>query len=156
MKETLSRLYDHMEWADAVVIETLGRAAVPPEKALEIFAHVLAAGKLWLDRINGMAEAKVAVWPKLTVRDCIPLSKANADAFRKVLDPASEADLERIVSYTTGKGEKVTSALGDILLHVALHGSYHRGQVAFAVRSGGAEPMNTDYILYVRSYKRSS
>lgn len=34
MKETLSRLYDHLEWADAAVIENLGRAVAPPEKAL--------------------------------------------------------------------------------------------------------------------------
>jgi len=33
---------------------------------------------------------------------------------------------------------------------VALHGSYHRGQVAAAVRAAGGEPVNTDYITYVR------
>ncbi len=156
MKETISRLYDHLVWADAAVIENLDRAAALPEKALEVFAHVLAAEKLWLDRINGMAGAKIVVWPKLTVKDCVPLAKANADAFRKVLDATAEADLDRVVSYTTSKGERFSSALGDILLHVALHCSYHRGQVAFAVRSGGAEPVNTDYINYVRSYKKSS
>jgi uncharacterized damage-inducible protein DinB len=156
MKETLARLYDHMEWADAAVIENLGRTAAPLERSLGIFAHVLAAEKLWLDRINGVAAAKVAVWPKLTVQDCVPLAKANAAAFRKVLDGASEAELGKVVSYTTSKGDRFTSALGDILLHVALHCSYHRGQVAFAVRSGGAEPVNTDYIHYVRSYRKES
>jgi hypothetical protein len=79
-----------------------------------------------------------AHWPTAVSRPELPLSKANADAFRKVLDAASEADLQRIVSYTTSRGDRFTSALGDILLHVAMHCSYHRGQVAFAVRSGGA------------------
>ena len=155
MKETLVRLYDHLEWADAAVIENLGRAAVPPEKALEIFAHVLAAEKLWLERINGRGAAKIVVWPKLAVKDCAPLAKANANAFRMVLDSTAEAGLERTVTYTTSKGDEFTSTLGDILLHVALHCSYHRGQVAFAVRSGGGEPVNTDYINYVRSYRKS-
>jgi uncharacterized damage-inducible protein DinB len=101
MKETLSRLYDHLEWADASVIEGLGRVPDAPPKALEIFAHVLAAEKLWLDRINGEVSAKVAVWPKLTVQDCAPLARANAGGLRKVLDAAREEGLARTVTYTT-------------------------------------------------------
>ena len=38
----------------------------------------------------------------------------------------------------------------DILLHVCLHGAYHRGQVAVSMRSGGAEPAPTDFIAMRR------
>jgi uncharacterized damage-inducible protein DinB len=38
----------------------------------------------------------------------------------------------------------------DILLHVALHGSYHRGQVALLVREAANKPAPTDYIGFVR------
>ena len=38
-----------------------------------------------------------------------------------------------------------------VLTHVALHGSYHRGQIAALIRSGGDEPINTDYIMWLRS-----
>jgi uncharacterized damage-inducible protein DinB len=31
-----------------------------------------------------------------------------------------------------------------------MHGSYHRGQLARAVREAGAQPINTDFINYVR------
>jgi uncharacterized damage-inducible protein DinB len=33
---------------------------------------------------------------------------------------------------------------------VALHGSYHRGQIALLMRQGGGAPAATDYIAFVR------
>jgi uncharacterized damage-inducible protein DinB len=41
-------------------------------------------------------------------------------------------------------------AVGDMLLHVALHGAYHRGQIALLVRAGGSTPSPTDYIAFIR------
>ncbi|MGH9479278.1 MAG: DinB family protein [Terriglobales bacterium] len=40
--------------------------------------------------------------------------------------------------------------MGDILMHVALHSGYHRGQIAADMRSGGLEPAYTDYIHWRR------
>jgi uncharacterized damage-inducible protein DinB len=37
-----------------------------------------------------------------------------------------------------------------MLTHVAMHGSYHRGQIAAALRAGGDIPSPTDYIAFVR------
>ena len=37
-----------------------------------------------------------------------------------------------------------------MLLHVVLHSSYHRGQVATAVRRDGAAPAVTDYVHATR------
>jgi uncharacterized damage-inducible protein DinB len=36
------------------------------------------------------------------------------------------------------------------LMHVALHGAYHRGQIAQVIRQGGGEPVNTDFITFQR------
>ena len=38
----------------------------------------------------------------------------------------------------------------DLLHHVAMHGMYHRGQVAQDVRRQGGEPVSTDLIFYLR------
>lgn len=42
------------------------------------------------------------------------------------------------------------SAVRDVLLHVALHGSYHRGQLAWLARTAGAVPTATDFIVFSR------
>jgi uncharacterized damage-inducible protein DinB len=38
----------------------------------------------------------------------------------------------------------------DILTHVAMHGTYHRGQIAAALRAADITPPNTDFITFVR------
>jgi uncharacterized damage-inducible protein DinB len=67
-----------------------------------------------------------------------------------LLDGLDAEGAARAVSYVNSKGEPWTSTAGDILLHVALHSSYHRGQIAMALRDGGEEPPYTDYIHCVR------
>jgi uncharacterized damage-inducible protein DinB len=43
-----------------------------------------------------------------------------------------------------------TNTVFDMLLQVFTHGGYHRGQIAMEMRKAGLEPINTDYINFVR------
>ncbi|MFL5508025.1 MAG: DinB family protein, partial [Gemmatimonadaceae bacterium] len=52
--------------------------------------------------------------------------------------------------YKNSAGEQFTSSVENILTHVFMHGSYHRGQVASLVRAGGDTPSPTDYIFFTR------
>ncbi len=49
------------------------------------------------------------------------------------------------------EGEKWSSRADDILMHVVIHGAYHRGQIATLVRQSGETPAYTDYIHCTRS-----
>jgi uncharacterized damage-inducible protein DinB len=55
-----------------------------------------------------------------------------------------------MVHYTNSDGQHFETSVSDILTHVALHGAYHRGQVAHLLRGAGAEPQATDYIQFGR------
>jgi uncharacterized damage-inducible protein DinB len=151
VKEALTRLYDHLVWADDALLTCLKRLTPPPPRALELYCHVLAAEKLWLDRIRGQPPAVIAVWPSLTLGECASLSREMGRGLRETLDASTEMDLGRRITYATSKGDRFINTLGDVLLHVAMHGSYHRGQAAAVVRAAGGEPVNTDYIAYVRT-----
>jgi uncharacterized damage-inducible protein DinB len=151
LKETLERLFKHLVWADGKAVECLRANPGSQRKALEVFAHLLEAGKLWLARIGGAGDTPVAVWNAMTLEECEAESKAQHAALAALLERTSEADLGRPVTYTTSRGEHFANTLGDVLLHLALHGAYHRGQVAQAVRASGGKPVNTDYINFVRS-----
>jgi uncharacterized damage-inducible protein DinB len=59
-------------------------------------------------------------------------------------------DLARVATYRNSANIEFTSTVEDILIHVAMHGAYHRGQVARALRQGGAVPEPTDYIAFTR------
>ncbi len=90
------------------------------------------------------------MWPELSLAECRGafdgLSLLRADYLHALTPP----DLDKTVPYVNSKGEPWTSRVGDILTHVVLHSSHHRGQIASDIRAAGHEPPYTDYIHAVR------
>jgi uncharacterized damage-inducible protein DinB len=110
---------------------------------------VLGAEHVWHARLIGQSPT-VAVWPALSLEDCARLAADNLERFRAFVEALAPADLQRGVIYTNSAGQTFTTGVEDILLHVCLHGSYHRGQIASRLRAAGRDPVATDYIAYVR------
>jgi uncharacterized damage-inducible protein DinB len=149
MMEEIRRLYAHVRWADERALKSLRGADPLAGDVLKVFAHVLGAEHTWLSRLR-QEPPRVAVWPTLTLDECEALSAENADGFDAFLDALELGALGREVEYRNSAGQEFRSRIGDILLQVATHGGYHRGQVAMLLRQAGAEPMPTDYIVFVR------
>src|ERR1700741_1775046 len=149
MIEQLDRLFAHLAWADAAALEGLRTAPEVHGDVRRVFAHVLGAEHVWLRRLRQEPE-QIAVWPDLSLEACASLARENAQGYRALLGEMTEDDVDREVPYVNSAGQAFRSTMGDILLHVALHGAYHRGQIAAAVRAGGGVPVPTDYIAFVR------
>jgi uncharacterized damage-inducible protein DinB len=147
-RDHLLQMFAHVTWANRRAIEAL-RAGPAEGERLRLFAHVVAAEHLWLSRIHGRP-ARVAVWPALSVDECAALAEENRAAFEALLAAATSDDLGREVQYRNSAGNEYRNTIADILTHVALHGAYHRGQVATATRAAGGVPVSTDYIVFVR------
>jgi uncharacterized damage-inducible protein DinB len=143
------KLIGHLEWADAAAIDALRTSPGSDATALTVFAHVLGAEAVWLARIAGRP-ADVAVWPVLSINDCANLAARNAAELNAIVATLTPTDLAREIDYRNSAGKAFRSTLEDILLHVTLHGSYHRGQVALLIRGGDGEPTPTDYIGFIR------
>jgi uncharacterized damage-inducible protein DinB len=149
VKAHLTRLFEHMAWADERALKALRASEGASELAHSELAHVLGAEHVWLARLEGRPAA-VAVWPELSVDQCEALARETRTGFRAFVERQDDRTLERTVHYRNSAGAEFDSKVSDILLHVALHGSYHRGKVAAALRAAGAEPAATDYIGFVR------
>ena len=149
MLDHLHKLIDHLKWADAATLESLRASQGSATRALQIYAHVVGAEAVWLARIAGRP-ADVAVWPALQLEEAAALARQNATELDGVLGSLAPDDLHREIEYRNSAGQRFRSTLEDILLHVALHGAYHRGQVAMLVRDGHGEPAPTDYIAFIR------
>ncbi|MDP1858233.1 MAG: DinB family protein, partial [Gemmatimonadaceae bacterium] len=111
--------------------------------------HILAAEHVWLARIEGRS-GSVPVWPVLALEECEEMAAENAGEFAQMLSRETEASLQREVTYTNSAAQVFTGRVLDVLTHVALHGAYHRGQVALLMRRGGGTPAPTDFIAFVR------
>jgi uncharacterized damage-inducible protein DinB len=143
------RLFAYDRWANQVTLESV-RAAGAPQRSLNLMAHIAAAQWLWLERIEGGGK-KVTVWPEWTLEQCARELRGSGKAWEAYLGKANEQTLATSIPYRNSKGEQWTSRVSDIAMHVAMHGVYHRGQVAADVRASGGEPAYTDFIQAVRT-----
>lgn len=145
-------IFDHMLWADARTLEalrTMPAGSPEVERAVTNYAHVAAAEHVWLARLEGRTPAQ-PVWPSLGLEEAAALARESGEGLRAFVAALDEAGLAREVVYRNSAGQEFTNTVGDVLLQVALHGSYHRGQLATLARQGGGTPAATDYIVYVR------
>lgn len=145
----LTKLISHLAWADDRVLAALRSATTPDSSCLELFAHVLAAEHVWLARLKGETP-RHPVWPALSLEECAGLVQANQRDLIAFVGDLTAGDLSRGITYRNSAGQEFASSIEDILLQVSLHGTYHRGQIAWALRHGGGVPMPTDYITFVR------
>lgn len=92
----------------------------------------------------------LVIWPELSWEECETLIEENDRDWTGFLGGLREEDLDREVIYVNSKGTEFNTPVRDILTHVLIHGGYHRGQIALAMRNAGAEPLVTDYIDWTR------
>ena len=147
--EKIRDLWDHVFWADSVLLEVLPSESSAAPEAIREHAHVIGTEEVWLARLE-QRPARAAVWPELSARELRRLSEETHAAYKAYLAELEASDLDTIVAYTNSAGQDFTNSIGDILLHVAFHGQYHRGKVNLLLRQAGFTPAPTDYIAFVR------
>ncbi|RMF83833.1 MAG: hypothetical protein D6736_20645 [Nitrospinota bacterium] len=149
MLSFLQRLYTYDHWANGVVLDTLEKSQ-DNASARRFLAHIIGAQQIWLARLKGEETTAVQVWPSLTLAQCRQLLEELRQAWIEFFHPLTPERLRENVSYQNTEGTRFTNPLQDILLHVAMHSAYHRGQIATAMREAGQQPAVTDYIAFVR------
>ena len=143
----LRRLWSHAAWADERVASTLDACAHVADDVWREYAHLLGAEAVWLDRLMGRTP-RVAVWPTLARSDALALRRTLATEYAAYLDGLSEAALAAPLTYVTSAGVPCIVPVSEILLHVALHGQYHRGRINIMLRQAGEQPVSLDYVSF--------
>jgi len=146
---SLERLFAYDAWANAESLRAV-RDAGAPAPAVRLMAHIAAAEQLWKGRLPA-DPVPVVVWPESSVDEIASGLDRLGRFWPTFVAGLAVDDLVRSVAYVNSKGESWTTSVEDILLHVVLHSAYHRGQVAYVLRAGGAMPPYTDYVHCIRS-----
>ena len=154
---TLRELFSHMEWADAVVwraVVAQPDAAADPLMR-ERLEHIHMVQRAFLDvwrRASSAAQSADST-DLLAVARAARAYYAEVSAYLTTLDePALAQPLEVPWARRFGKllgREPDIPSLGETLLQVAMHSTYHRGQVNARLRELGSEPPLTDFIVWV-------
>src|ERR1051325_10740923 len=148
MLDLIKRLFAYDAWANARALDALKGAQSPT--ALAPLAHLLVSEKIWLMRLRGEETSAVNKSPELSHASCESLFEEMRAAFASYLASLGEDDLDSLLTYKNFKGTEFRTPVADILTHVAMHGAYHRGQVAKALRAEGSAPAGTDFITFAR------
>jgi len=143
------RLFAYDAWANREILKALQAAQPTPVKSLRWLSHIAAAEKLWLARLRGDDPA-VVVWPDITIEECQREVEQMAAAWAQYLGGRNEPALSQPIEYKNSKGEPWSSRIDDVLMHVTMHSTYHRGQIAADMRAAGFTPAYSDYIHAVR------
>lgn len=117
-----------------------------PEKAKRLMSHILNAQHIWLSRMADH-ETEVRPFDVHEPSEWEGLLDRNHRSFKAIL---SSESLEDTFGYETTSGQTYSNRQDDTLLHVLLHGQYHRGQIASLVKAETGESVPTDYIFYLR------
>lgn len=144
----LKQFCKYNNWANLLLFDALvANADSLPESCISLFSHIINAQLIWLSRING-AKPSVNVWQLHDLETCNNLLQESIKALTEI-DYTEKMDSPAI-KYANSAGDHFETSLTDILLHVFNHGTYHRAQIAKAMKLHHLKPVNTDYIQYIR------
>lgn len=146
----LKTLFAYDNWANHEAIRSLRPIAKAPARAVKLMAHIVNTEWLWMSRLKQDGR-KVVVWPDYRLDEAEQQLPVLHGAWERFLDTRTTGDLERSVEYVNSRNERYRNSVQDILMHVVMHGAYHRGQIAAQVRAAGGEPAYTDFIQAVRA-----
>jgi uncharacterized damage-inducible protein DinB len=118
----------------------------------QTLVHILWAEELWLERWQGrsfVSSLDPEEYPSLQiVRKRLEGIHTKQVAFLLTL-PAEGAD--RLVGYMNFRGERWEYTLRQMVQHLTMHSTYHRGQLTTLLRQLGQVPPSTDYLAFVDS-----
>ena len=155
--DLLRDLFRHMEWADAVV----WRAVLPSSPALT--DSVI---KEKLHHLHMVQRAFLNVWrdvphsrndgSELSVEELAAWARDYYAPLSKYLESLTESRLDQPITLPWAKrfatelgGDPAVPSLGETLMQVAAHSTYHRGQVNARLRELGDTPPLTDFIAWI-------
>ncbi|HWG59895.1 MAG TPA: DinB family protein [Candidatus Acidoferrales bacterium] len=157
--EDIREVYEYNAWANRRVLDACGQlsgeqftralgASYPSVR--DTLQHIMLAEWVWSERWQGRSPS---AYPAETFADLSALRarwQAIASELLARVRALTPEELERSLDYRNMKGHTFSSPVREVLLHVANHGTYHRGQVTIMLRQLGATPVATDLIGFYR------
>lgn len=138
----LNRLLAYDRWANREAFESIRDGKL--HRSRKLFAHIVSLEWRWLSRLTQVDYAGVT-WPEWTFEECYEQMQALESAWADCIAQVVAADPDRRISYTSRDVVHQIPA-ADVVTHVVLHSSYHRGQIAIDQRLAGQGPPFTDFM----------
>jgi uncharacterized damage-inducible protein DinB len=148
------RLLAYDQWAMDLLMKDVEAMPTPEPTALGRISHILAAEEIWLSRLLGVDLSGITtVWPERGPTECRQKLTELGKKWKDYMDNLKDESFGKIISFKNTKGQPNQAPVGAILTQVFNHATYHRGQIATAIKKAGGEPHSTDFYGYILENK---
>jgi uncharacterized damage-inducible protein DinB len=171
MVETLGRMYRYQDWAmeqlwpalDGLMAEELDAPGCSGNGTIRgTLTHLIRVQNGWFTWFDGTKSGADAQNMRRKDADFASMADARVE-WREASDRAeacvaklSDADVAKVWTHVMGSGITLSQPLGEMLLHVANHGTHTRAQIAAALRRLGKDPGVLEYLKFAMMFPASS
>lgn len=159
--DQLQLLYDYNYWArdrqlaacDTLTQEQFVRPMGGSFRSLrDTLVHLVGVEWLWLERWRGRSPREIFNPEDFPEPEPVRKRWREVESgMRSFLGGLVAEDLAVVQTYRSFTGQSWTYPLGHLMLHLANHQTYHRGQVTTLLRQLGAVPAPVDLLLFLDS-----
>lgn len=157
--EDIARLFAYSRWANAKVLESV--STLTPEElgrpvggsfstVLGTLTHVYGGEWVWLERFLGRSPRALPPAQEIASLGALREKWREVEQSHKgFVEGLTTSGMTETLRYTNFAGENRSYPIGELLVHLANHSTYHRGQVTTLLRQLGKTPTATDYLLFL-------
>ncbi|HEY6343106.1 MAG TPA: DinB family protein [Bryobacteraceae bacterium] len=169
MLETIRLLYEYNRWAMDRIFQTLEQLTEAEYGApgcsghgsiRDTLAHLINAQRgwfWWFDgtvKLDGSSSMEQLMAMRLTGADVPSIARAKEHwqtvdrLTQNVLTPLTQDMLAKVWTASIPGSPTISLPLGELLLHVANHGTHTRAQIVSAIRRFDRKPGNLDLLFF--------
>ncbi len=107
----------------------------------KLAVHCMAAQWLWLERWRGNTPRGIETHEHYPTRAALEARwPVVHEAVLAFAESKSQAELDALIHYRNMKGDPFSLPLGQLMIYLADHATYHRGQLNSMIKLAGGTP----------------
>jgi uncharacterized damage-inducible protein DinB len=157
MPGEIVRLFAYNRWANMRVLRA-ARGITAEEYSRTVggsfttlrdtLTHVYGADWVWLERFAGRSPRALPAGKEAGSPNALEtMWREVEEGWAALVGEVESARMRERLDYVAFSGDAFSRPIGDVLVHVVNHSTYHRGQVATLTRQLGKQPASTDYLM---------
>ena len=172
-KDDIQLLYEYDRWANHRVLQAVSALSAEQfardlggsfRSVRDTLVHIIGGEWIWLAYWKAPSHSAALLTDLRARRDALfnPDAFPNAAAVQAKWAEVEKEQAEFVNRLTTESLEKLLPARGThmslahLMQHVANHSTYHRGQVALMMRQLKAEPLATDFHVFLAEGRKAA
>jgi uncharacterized damage-inducible protein DinB len=155
-RHSFSQLVRYKQWADRGLYDVIRKNLDRMDQqdlavVMLILDHMHVVDSIFQNHLQGRSHGFHAPRSEALPEFKMLSEKAMAtdEWYRSYVDNLDEQDFERAVDFVFTSGKPARMKRGEIIMHVCLHGTYHRGNAGVLLQKNGVTPNDdrmTDFL----------